>query len=655
MNVGATFAKIFVFCFFIQVCQAQVGIYSDALGSMVTGTWANNGTLAQTTGESPYEGNNHYKFSYNFNAWWAGYGLNLNNWGGTSNRNFSAYTHIRLAYRGLTGGELRIRLKTNAIESAEILVGVSTSSYSVVNLPLSVFNNVNLASISEIIFSVTAIQSSVGSVFIDDIRLTNAVAPPPVNYTGANATHTNIKTWARHALMDKGVNCSNWLEAYWMLPNNYPEINKYNRNLIQNLVNAGFKNFRLPVTFERLANNTAPYTIANNTTNQNMWRLVDSMVLWANQMDFTLIICNHHGYSITDANYNTELPRKTAIWNQIMARHSNLNPERFFFELFNEPTNEISNTNLYTFINSLIAAVRAFNTDHTLIVGGNFWNSATGLITSKKYSDRNIIYTFHDYDPYAFTHQGMSWTSPAYMPARAFPLAGSGDSLNLVNSIKDVKTWADTSGVPVMCGEFGCSTSASATSRCNWINTISSALSARGFAYYYWDAISLTDAFGFYNTSNNNMTACFSSALKLGASNTCLKLVTSKADTGPGSLREQLSCASHGDTITFAANLANDTIKLYTSPLILKKNVSLKNLHASPIYISAVWSTPILHIGSGIMSRIENIRILGKESSIIDNKGTLTLLNSRIKRKPQSPFNQLSGTINIQGSSNVIE
>jgi endoglucanase len=627
---------------------SQPLVYTDPT-TLVTGTWAGSGSnIAEISTDNPFEGTKHYKFTYNFNAWWAGCGLNLNNWSNIGGRNFSGYQFIKVAYRGLNGGELRVSLKSGTVESSTVLVGYSTTNYTNVYLPLANFNNVNLSAITEIVFSVGGIQSSNSSFFLDDIKLSNSAGPA---YAGQNANHTSTATWARHAKMTKGVNFANWLEAYWLMPsNNYPEINKYTRTIVKNLVNAGMKNVRLPVTFERVASQTAPYTISPTHT---MWRLIDSTILWAQQMDFTLIICNHHGIDITDGNFNSEIARKTSIWQQVLARYGSLNPERYFFEIYNEPTNAISNTNLRTFFNALIPAIRNTGSQHSLILGGNNWNSSAGLVSSQKYTDPNLIYTIHDYDPYEFTHQGMSWTTPPYLAPRVFPLPGSGDSLNLVNNIHLAKIWADTSGVPVMVGELGCSTAAVATSRCNWINTISNAMKVNGLGWYYWDAISLSDAFGFFNTSNNTMTTCFASSLKLGSFNTCTKLVTNDLDKGIGSLRDQLSCVVNGDTISFAPSLSGDTIKLYTAPIALNKNVFLRNTSANPVYITSSFNHPLIIVPAGITSKIEAIQLLGREEKVIDNKGVFTIKNGAVQSASGMLFKQQTGNLIFDGTSQI--
>ena len=62
-----------------------------------------------------------------------------------------------------------------------------------------------------------------------------------------------------------------------------------------------------------------------------------------------------------------------------------------------------------------IEAVRKLNKNRIIIIGGIECNSPSGLDKIKTYEDENIIYTFHCYAPYEFTHQqGVLHAGPLY-------------------------------------------------------------------------------------------------------------------------------------------------------------------------------------------------------------------------------------------------
>ncbi|MBN8685315.1 MAG: cellulase family glycosylhydrolase [Chitinophagales bacterium] len=473
--------------FLLPYPAAALVIYKNG-SSLVTGTWEGNGTLTETSANQPYEGNQHYQFVYNISSYWAGYGLNMDNWGNGSPVNFTGYSHVRLAYRGLGNNQtFGIRLRSGAVLGPNVQVGPVQNNYVVVDLPLSGFvgaSGLNLAQITEIACSVDDPDGSgAGTVYLDAIELVNIAPPPP------------SVAWPLANSLQNGINLSNWLEAYWMMPfNAYPETNRYVRADLQFFANAGIKSVRLPVIFERISQTTPPYTV--NFSHPAM-KLVDSAITWANTFNFKLIIDNHHGYELTNSNYQTERPRLCAIWRQLAQHYAYLDPNRFLFELSNEPTNSISNSNLRSVLSAVIDTVRLYAPNHALIVGGNGWNGADGLISSEPYYDDNIIYTFHNYDPFSFTHQGFSWSG---LPAGVtFPQG------NQVQEIQDVfqsvKDWSDTYDVPVFLGEFGASTHADANSRCNWMAAISQAITQQNFPYMYWDPKYWPDGFGFFKSS----------------------------------------------------------------------------------------------------------------------------------------------------------
>lgn len=71
--------------------------------------------------------------------------------------------------------------------------------------------------------------------------------------------------------------------------------------------------------------------------------------------------------------------------------------------------------------------------------------------------------------------------------------------------------------------------------------------------------------------------------------------VTTTADSGSGSLREAIANASNGDTIVFASDLANQTIRL-EEQLSVDKSITLDGADASNLTLSGQNKTRILHI-----------------------------------------------------------
>jgi hypothetical protein len=86
--------------------------------------------------------------------------------------------------------------------------------------------------------------------------------------------------------------------------------------------------------------------------------------------------------------------------------------------------------------------------------------------------------------------------------------------------------------------------------------------------------------------------------------------VTSKADSGTGSLREAISKAKAGDTIQFASSLANQTITL-SSKLTIDKNLTVDAANASNLTISGNKATPVFWVDKkGTNFTVRNLTVV---------------------------------------------
>jgi hypothetical protein len=130
-------------------------------------------------------------------------------------------------------------------------------------------------------------------------------------------------------------------------------------------------------------------------------------------------------------------------------------------------------------------------------------------------ADANVIYTFHDYEPFPFTHQGATWTMAAVRPLRGVPYPSSPE--NIATAIAQEQSlvdqhWIDTYGlnrwdaariraelsfagkwaalhhVPVYCGEFGVHEPyADPAMRAAWLRDTRTALEEQGIGWAVWD------------------------------------------------------------------------------------------------------------------------------------------------------------------------
>jgi len=311
--------------------------------------------------------------------------------------------------------------------------------------------------------------------------------------------------------LSKGMNLANWLEASWH-GNNYPITTEYSRSELNEIQQLDMSAVRIPVLLEWIVKDTAPY---DSILNQKPFDLLDTLIFPVlDAQGAAVLLVNHHGQELTDANFMTAIPRVAGMWKFIVDKYKNKPTNRYFFELRNEPTNAISNANLRIYYQALIDTIRRYDPDRTLIVGGNWWNAGWSLISTTPYSDQNIIYTFHNYSPFPFTHQGFSWSNHPLGPTFYKTDPGAQD---IRKDIVDVHHWAQQNNVPVFLGEFGVSWFADDTSRCNYIEHIMHVLDSVQMPWFYWDIKHGHDAFGIFNNGvidQNDVIQCFELAMQ---------------------------------------------------------------------------------------------------------------------------------------------
>lgn len=329
------------------------------------------------------------------------------------------------------------------------------------------------------------------------------------------------KAWERASNIQKGYNLANWLEAGW-LGDSYPSENEYTKENMELFSKLGFDTVRVPVLYEWITSETPPYgTVINSTP----FELIDEVVIpAADACGMTVLLVNHHGRPLNDANFRGEIPRIVGMWQSLAARYANLPHDRYFFELRNEPTYEISNANLRIVQQAIIDGIRAVDEERTLIVGANWWNAAWSLVQTTPYNDpqNNIIYTFHSYDPMDFTHQGFSWSPQHPLGVEFSP--NSEDAAYLQSTLVDVKAWSQTHNVPIYWGEFGVSWFADAQDRCEYIDFATQIANELNIPWLYWDIKNTTDAFGIFENgviSENTIIPCFQNAMGLAYSPEC--------------------------------------------------------------------------------------------------------------------------------------
>ena len=206
--------------------------------------------------------------------------------------------------------------------------------------------------------------------------------------------------------------------------------------------------------------------------------------------------------------------RFQAFWMNFAKHYAMTNPEMVYFEIFNEPNME----DVYRWAGieaRVVETIRSQAPRHTIVATGAAWGKMDALLAMEPFRDDNVIYTFHDYDPMWFTHQGANWGSQGWVWLRGLPYPSSPENVapflsqqpeererlwlarygmerwdgkRLEGEVAQVAEWAKRRNVPLWCGEFGVYREyAPAAMRAQWISDMRTALEKHGVGWAMWD------------------------------------------------------------------------------------------------------------------------------------------------------------------------
>ncbi|QUL53328.1 cellulase family glycosylhydrolase [Paenibacillus tritici] len=298
-----------------------------------------------------------------------------------------------------------------------------------------------------------------------------------------------MREWTGYS---RGVNLGGWLSQCPFQQAHYDTF--ITEKDIQTIASWGLDHVRLPVDYEVIEDPSNAEAYAG-------FKHIDNCIRWCAANGLNLIIDLHKtpGFSFDSVSANSLFDdpalqeRFLNLWKAISVRYAAYK-DTVAFELLNEIVEQDS-SRWNALARRTITEIRQHAPETKIIIGGIQWNSVHTLKLLDQPYDDNIVYTFHFYEPFLFTHQRAEWVEQMPESSMDYPgelavyrstsatigafgsgLQGDGFSqmgpeyiTSLIQTALDV---AAERNVYLYCGEYGVIEHAPSPSVVNWYKDV---------------------------------------------------------------------------------------------------------------------------------------------------------------------------------------
>lgn len=203
----------------------------------------------------------------------------------------------------------------------------------------------------------------------------------------------------------------------------------------------------------------------------------------------------------------------TSFWEGMARHYQGKGYGSLVFELLNEPVFEKNPEAWWALQSRTVAAIRAIDPKRTILVTGTGYGGIEPLTKLPPLAEKNLVYSFHCYDPFWFTHQGATWAGDAPKQIKGLEFPANAANANDVASrmskpyddwirdygrrgegaayvlgrLKLAVDWGKAHDVPVLLGEFGSyPLVAPPDSRARWFTAMREAIASLGVRNCLW-------------------------------------------------------------------------------------------------------------------------------------------------------------------------
>lgn len=309
--------------------------------------------------------------------------------------------------------------------------------------------------------------------------------------------------------LHRGINISHWLSQSG--DRGEKRATKFTREDVKFLAESGYDHLRIPIDEEQMFDEQL-------NPEPEAFSLLHNAIGWCKEFNLKVVVDLHilrsHHFNAESKPLFTEQAAQEQFydcWRKISAELKKYPRSLVAYELMNEPVAD-DPEQWNTIANNCLKVVRELEPKRTIIIGSNRWQAFDQVKNLRvPEQDKNIIISFHFYNPFPLTHYRASWTEQKENPLKVYYpgyivkkedveklspelqkrwgwLARSYNDINtLEKQILQALDAATAMGRKLYLGEFGCLHGAGKENLINWFSDVVSLCEKYDIGYASWD------------------------------------------------------------------------------------------------------------------------------------------------------------------------
>ncbi len=307
----------------------------------------------------------------------------------------------------------------------------------------------------------------------------------------------------------RGTNIAHWLSQSNARGEEREKF--FTKSDVENIAKMGFDHIRLPIDEEQMWDESG-------NRHDDAFQLMTNCIDWCGESNLRVIVDLH---ILRSHHFNAEVkplwtdPAEQEkfynFWRDLSKSLSKYPNSQVAYELMNEAVAD-DPEQWNNLIANAIKAIRKLEPKRTIVIGSNKWQQVqTFDVLKVPENDKNILLSFHFYEPFLLTHWHASWTNqknytgPVHYPGVILTLE---EFDNLPDEMKEPaerwvgkefnKEWireqwqkpiqkAKELELPLYCGEFGIITGPPKEDVYRWYQDMIDLFEENGIAYANWN------------------------------------------------------------------------------------------------------------------------------------------------------------------------